>query len=62
MKISRPQRWLLAWSALALAVAFIVKQIQMDERTAVIVGVAEVLVAIATGIAFGLSVSARKSQ
>lgn len=62
MKISRTQRWLLAWSALALTAAFIVKQIEMDERTAVIVGAVEVLLAIATGIAFGLSVSTRKSQ
>lgn len=60
MKLSRMQTWLLLWSALALAATLIMRQVELDERATVIVGVVEVVIAIATGIAFGLSVSTRK--
>jgi len=53
--MSKLQKWLLAWSIVGLALAEWVKHLPMGTRTTTIVGGVELILAIATGIAFGIS-------
>jgi hypothetical protein len=51
--LSRAQKALLAWSAGFLLLAEAVKRIRIEGPAATIIGLIELLLAIATGIAFG---------
>ena len=53
--MSKFQKWLLAWSVIGLALAEWIKHIPMETRTTTVVGGVELVLAIATGIAFGVS-------
>jgi hypothetical protein len=60
LELSRMQKALLAWSIGFLILAEIVKHLHFDGRTATRIGLVEVLVAMLTGIAFGVSASLKK--
>jgi hypothetical protein len=62
MKLSRMQTLLLVWSVLVLTAVIAIRQVQLDERETVIVGAIEVVIAIITGVAFGLTANTRKSN
>jgi hypothetical protein len=53
--MSRMQKILLAGGIVLLILAEVVKRVPMSQRTTVIVGAIEVLLAIAIGSAFGLT-------
>lgn len=58
MDLSRAQKALLAWSAGFLLLAEAVKRMRIEGRAATIVGLIELLLAIATGVAFGWATTA----
>src|SRR5215471_2310430 len=58
MDLSKAQKALLAWSAGFLLLAEGVKRIRIEGRAATIVGLIELLLAIATGVAFGWATTA----
>ena len=53
--MSKLQKWLLGWSVIGLGLAEWIKRVPMGTRTTTIVGGVELVLAIATGIAFGIS-------
>jgi len=53
--MSRWQRILLCWAVLGFAAAEYVKRLHLSDRAQLIVGVIELTLAIATGIAFGIA-------
>jgi hypothetical protein len=55
--MSRRLKKLLWWSAGLIVIALILQRIQMDHRLTIVVGVIEVLLAVGTGIAFGVTVA-----
>lgn len=55
--MSKTLKKLLWWSAGLMVIALIVQRIQMEHRVTIVVGLAEVLLAVGTGIAFGLTVA-----
>lgn len=57
--LTRSQKWLLGLSLVLIAVAEAVRRWPMPERETVIVGAAEVLLAMLVGIAFGVASSAK---
>jgi hypothetical protein len=58
--MSTRQKLLLLWSGVLMALALVAQRIQMGHRAAITIGLIEVLLAIGTGIAFGISVSERE--
>jgi len=58
MDLSKAQKALLAWSAGFLLLAEGVKRMRFEGRAATIVGLIELLLAIATGVAFGWATTA----
>jgi len=48
---------LLLWSGVLMALALVAQRVPMGHRTAMTIGLVEVLSAIAMGIAFGIAVS-----
>jgi hypothetical protein len=58
--MSNRQKLLLLWSAILMALALVAQRIPMGPRAAITIGLVEVLLAIVTGIAFGISVSERE--
>ncbi|HXF39718.1 MAG TPA: hypothetical protein VN743_02375 [Blastocatellia bacterium] len=56
--LSKSQKALLAWTAGFLLLAEGVKRLRIEGRAATLVGLAELLLAIATGIAFGWATTA----
>jgi hypothetical protein len=60
LELSRAQKALLLWSISFLILAEIVKLLHVEGRTATKIGLIEVVVAILTGIAFGIVASAKK--
>jgi hypothetical protein len=58
MDLSKAQKALLAWSAGFLLCAEGVKRLRIEGRAATIVGLAELVLAIATGVAFGWATTA----
>jgi hypothetical protein len=56
-RISTSQKWLLGWTGVFILGAALLKQVQLSETTSVALGLVELLLAIATGVAFGLAVS-----
>jgi len=57
-ELSKSQKALLAWSAGFLIFAEAVKRLRIEGRAATIVGLVELLLAIATGVAFGWATTA----
>ena len=55
--MTRTQKGLLIWSVCALAGAEAIKYVSLSETASTAVGAVELILAIATGVAFGLSVS-----
>jgi hypothetical protein len=58
MDLSKAQKGLLAWSAGFLLLAEGVKRMRIEGRAATIVGLIELVLAIATGVAFGWAATA----
>lgn len=57
--LSKTQKGLLAWTAGFIALAEIVKSMRVEGRAATLVGLIELMLAIGTGIAFGLAAMAK---
>jgi len=57
--MTKLQKGLLVWSVCALAGAEAIKHVPLSETVSTTIGAAELVLAIATGIVFGLSVSKR---
>ena len=55
--MSKRQKKLLLWSGVLMALALVAQRIQMGQTAAVTIGLVEVVLAIAMGIAFGIAVS-----
>lgn len=55
MVMSKAHKWLLAWSAIFMALTVFIANVDMSEKTAILTGAIELAIAIATGIAFGLA-------
>jgi len=55
--MSKPLKRLLWLSAGLMVLALIVQRVQMEHRVAIVVGLIEMVLAVGTGIAFGLTVS-----
>jgi hypothetical protein len=53
--MSKAQKWLLAWSAGLIILAEVIKHLHTGEKTTIAIGVVEVFLAFATGVAFGLT-------
>ena len=60
LELSRAQKALLVWSISFLILAEVVKLLRIEGRAAAKIGLAEVVVAILTGVAFGIVSSAKK--
>jgi hypothetical protein len=60
--LTKIQKVLLAWSAGFLLSAEVIKRIRVEGRVATIVGLIELLLAVATGIAFGIATTAAHSK
>lgn len=57
--LSKAQKALLAWTAGFIALAEIVKGMHVEGRAATLVGLIELVLAIGTGIAFGVAAMAK---
>ena len=57
--LSKAQKGLLAWTAGFIALAEIIKRMRVEGRAATLVGLVELMLAILTGIAFGLAATAK---
>ena len=57
--LSKTQKGLLAWTTGFIALAEVVKRMQVEGRAATIVGLVELMLAIGTGIAFGFAAMAK---
>jgi hypothetical protein len=60
--MSKWQLILVCWSLLALAGAEYVRHLQLADRTQMLIGATEVVLAIATGIAFGIATVGNKNK
>ena len=60
--MSKWQLILVCWSVAALAVAEYVRHLQLADRSQMLIGAAEVVLAIATGIGFGLATIGNKKK
>ena len=58
--MSNRQKKLLWWSVALMALALIAQRVPMGHKAATTIGLVEVLLAIGTGIAFGIAVSDRE--
>jgi hypothetical protein len=61
LELSRMQKALLLWSVIFLILAEAVKHLHFEGRAATKIGLIEVVVAMLTGIAFGVATSTNKS-
>ena len=59
MGLSKAQRLLLAWSVCFILAAEVVKHLKVSPKAATVIGLIEIVLAIATGIAFGAAQTAR---
>ncbi|HVG18719.1 MAG TPA: hypothetical protein VNI02_06670 [Blastocatellia bacterium] len=57
--LSKTQKALLAWSTAFLILAQVIKYLGVEGKAATRIGLIEVMLAIATGIAFGVAASSR---
>ena len=53
MGLSKAQRWLLLACGALLIVAEVIKRVPMSERVTMAVGLTELILAVAAGVAFG---------
>ena len=60
IELSKTQKALLVWSVAFFILAELAKYLRFEGKAATRIGLIEVLLAIATGIAFGVSASIRK--
>ena len=60
--LSKSQKLLLVWTALFIIGAEMVKRAGVEGRAATYIGMTELLLAIATGVAFGLAASAKNKD
>ncbi len=60
MELLKSHKWLFAWSAILLLIAFIVKFIPLSKSMTQLTGGIELVLAIATGIAFGITASRKE--
>ncbi len=60
LELSRAQKVLLAWSAVFLILAEVVKLLHIEGKAATRIGLVEVVVAMLTGIAFGVTASVKR--
>jgi hypothetical protein len=58
--LSKAQKALLVWSTAFLVLAHLITYLNIKGKAATRIGLVELLLAIATGIAFGVAASARK--
>lgn len=58
--LSKAQKAILIWSVAFLILAQLVKYLNFEGKAATRIGLLEVLLAIGTGIAFGIAASTRK--
>lgn len=58
--LSKSQKALLIWSTAFLVLAQLIKYLNIQGKAATRVGLVELLLAIATGIAFGIAASAKR--
>jgi hypothetical protein len=61
-QMSKWQKVLSCWSALALGAAEYIRHLHLSDRTEMLVGAAEILVAVLTGIAFGIAAIGRNNN
>jgi hypothetical protein len=54
-EMSKTQRWLLALGVMALLLAEGARRLPVSEKSAVVIGAVEVILAVAFGVAFGLA-------
>jgi hypothetical protein len=59
MGLSKAQKWLLVGSGIFLLLAEVIKRVPMSEKITMAVGLTELILAIAAGIAFGFAASKR---
>ena len=59
MGLSKAQKHLLFWSVGLLVFAEIIKRVPMSEKTTMMVGLTELILAILAGVAFGFAASRR---
>ena len=62
LELSRTQKLLLAWSVIFLTLAEVVKLLHIEGKAATRIGLVEVLVAMLTGIAFGITSSTKRND
>ncbi|HST21279.1 MAG TPA: hypothetical protein VLR90_09200 [Blastocatellia bacterium] len=62
LELSRTQKILLAWSVIFLILAEVVKLLHIEGKAATRIGLVEVVVAMLTGIAFGITASAKNNS
>ena len=62
LELSRTQKLLLAWSVIFLILAEVVKLLHIEGKAATRIGLVEVLVAMLTGIALGITASTKRND
>jgi hypothetical protein len=60
--MSKWQRLLLGWTVVALGAAEYVRHLRLSDRAQVVIGATEVLLAVATGIAFGIATISKHKE
>jgi hypothetical protein len=60
--MSKLQKLLLCWSVVALGAAEYIRHVHLSDKIEIAVGAAEVLIAVATGIAFGVATINKNSD
>ena len=60
-QLSKLKIALLAWSAIFIIAAEIIKLLHVEGRAATLVGLAELLLALFTGVAFGVAASVKSN-
>ena len=59
MGLSKAQKWLLVGCGVLLVVAEVIKRVPMNEKITMVVGLTEMILAIAAGVAFGFFATRR---
>lgn len=62
MGLSKAQKALLAWSIIFIAAAEAARALHVEGRAATLLGLAEVVLAVITGIAFGVAQTSKGEQ
>jgi hypothetical protein len=59
MGLSKAQKWLLVGTGVLLVLAEVIKRVPLSEKITMAVGLTELILAVAAGIAFGFAASKR---